>query len=203
MAGRTLVAKDAGTNRINGVAMKTVATAFAACLAFAATVMPAAASRYLQCVPFAREVSGIEIRGNAKTWWSQAAGRYERGSAPREGAVMAMPGIRKMPLGHVATVSKIVNDREVLLTHANWSRRGGIERNVRAIDVSEKGDWSKVRVWFAGNGDLGTTSYPVSGFIYPGKASPVPTGARADRGPLLSRDVFDMAALELQGGGGN
>src|SRR5690606_31545103 len=24
------------------------------------------------CVPFARAVTGIEIKGNAKTWWSQA-----------------------------------------------------------------------------------------------------------------------------------
>lgn len=132
-----------------------------------------AQARYLQCVPFAREVSGIEIRGNANTWWGQAQGRYDRGATPQVGAVMAFKATRSMPVGHVAMVSRIVNAREVLLTHANWSRRGGIERDVRAIDVSAAGDWSEVRVWFAGIGDLGTSSYPVSGFIYADKAPEV------------------------------
>jgi surface antigen len=129
------------------------------------TVAPAQA-RYLQCVPFAREVSGIEIRGNANTWWGQAAGRYERGHVPQEGAVMAFKATRGMPIGHVAMVSRVIDDREVLLTHANWSHRGGIERDVRAVDVSPAGDWSMVRVWYAGNADLGTTTYPLAGFIY-------------------------------------
>jgi surface antigen len=120
----------------------------------------------LQCVPFARQMSGIDIRGNAKTWWAKADGRYARGNEPREGAVLAMPGFGKMQLGHVAMVSKLVDDREVLLTHANWSRRGLIERNVRAVDVSEKGDWTQVKIWFAANRDLGTTRYPAYGFIY-------------------------------------
>jgi surface antigen len=174
-------------------------------LLLSAVPTTASASRYLQCVPFARAQSGIEIRGNAKTWWGQAAGRYERGSTPREGSVMAFPGIRKMPLGHVATVSRIVSDREVLLTHANWSRRGGIERNVRAVDVSDAGDWSRVRVWFAGNGDLGTTSYPVSGFIYAsGTPRPVvqPKPIFAARGPLLSDDIILMARVESGTTGG-
>jgi len=136
-----------------------------------ATAIPAQAKgKLLQCVPFAREVSGIEIRGNAWTWWAQAAGKFARGKTPKVGAVMSFQRTGKMPLGHVATVSAIVGDREVLLTHANWSRPGGIERNVRAIDVSEAGDWSKVKVWYAANGGLGTSAYPVNGFIYRGDA---------------------------------
>ena len=184
--------------------MNRVISCFGAVCALLVAAVPttASASRYLQCVPFARQISGVEIRGNAKTWWGQAAGRYERGSTPREGAVMAFPGIRKMPLGHVATVSKIVNEREVLLTHANWSRRGGIERNVRAVDVSDAGDWSRVRVWFAGNGDLGTTSYPISGFIYPSAALAQPKPVFAARGPLLSDDVIQMARVESGTTGG-
>ena len=73
-------------------------------IVLAASLLPATAnaSRYLQCVPFAREVSGIDIRGNAKTWWAQAADRYDRGSNPREGSVLAMPGYGKMGYGHVA-----------------------------------------------------------------------------------------------------
>ncbi|UKK86331.1 CHAP domain-containing protein [Sphingopyxis sp. BSN-002] len=133
---------------------------------------PAAARDYLQCVPFARAESGVEIRGNAKTWWSQAAGTYERGQEPRKGAVMAFAGTGGMPLGHVAVVKKIVSDREILIDHANWSpingRRGQIERNVRVVDVSSAGDWSMVRVWYAPIGDLGLRANPVQGFIYAG-----------------------------------
>lgn len=134
---------------------------------------PAMARGYLQCVPFARDESGVAIRGNAGTWWNQAAGVYDRGQEPREGAVMAFPGTRSMPIGHVAVVSKVINDREILISHANWSpiggRRGQIERNVRAVDVSAKGDWSMVRIWYAPIGDLGLRANPVQGFIYPGK----------------------------------
>lgn len=128
-----------------------------------ATAMPAQA-QFWQCVTFARSVTGIEIRGNAHTWWGQAAGRYERGQTPEEGAVMAFMSSGRMRLGHVAKVSKIVSPREVLLTHANWSYRGGVERDVRAIDVSDRGDWSKVQVWY--RGQMGLTRYPVYGFIY-------------------------------------
>ena len=148
----------------------------------------------LQCVPFARQVSGIDIRGNAKTWWHQAEGRYERGSTPAEGAVLAMPGSGRMRLGHVATVSKVVGAREILLTHANWSRRGGIERNVRAVDVSAQGDWSRVRIWYAANADLGTSSYPAYGFIYPSTAAakPLDDSRSVYR---LPTDIIELAAL--------
>jgi surface antigen len=171
--------------------MKFKAFLFAAFAVCASLVAPTAAqaSRYLQCVPYAREMSGIDIHGNAKTWWGQAAGVYERGSTPREGSVMNLPGYGKMRLGHVAMVSKVVNDREILLSHANWSRRGGIERNVRAVDVSDKGDWSRVKIWFAGIGDLGLTSYPVNGFIYPNAAKPRDQFR-------LGEDVMQMARLE-------
>ena len=127
-----------------------------------------ALAQFWQCAPYAREVSGIQIRGNANTWWDQAAGKYERGHDPKVGSVLAFKSYGKMRVGHVAMVSRIVSDREVLLTHANWSHGGAIERNVRAIDVSEAGDWSKVKVWFAPMGDLGLTAYPAYGFIYSG-----------------------------------
>lgn len=146
--------------------LKSLAARFA--LVVSCTLMTAvpASAKYLQCVPFAREVSGIDLRGNANTWWGQAAGRYDRGNTPAVGAVMAFKATSRMRVGHVAMVSRIVSDREVLLTHANWSTRGGIERDVRAVDVSPAGDWSQVRVWYAANHDLGTSVNPVSGFIY-------------------------------------
>ncbi len=124
----------------------------------------------LQCVPYARTVSGIQIYGDAHTWWGQAEGKYARGDRPKVGAVMAFKPYGRMELGHVAAVSKIVDSRTVLLRHANWSlidgARGQIENDVRAIDVSEDNDWSKVRVWFAPIQGIGGTAWPVQGFIY-------------------------------------
>ena len=130
------------------------------------TAAPASA-QFWQCVTFARSVSGIQIRGNANTWWGQAAGRYERGHAPKIGAVLAFDATHRMRVGHVAMVSRVVSEREVLLTHANWSHPGRVETDVRAIDVSAAGDWTQVRVQFGGA--MGTSSYPTKGFIYSGK----------------------------------
>lgn len=125
---------------------------------------------YLQCVPYARQLTGINIYGDAHTWWGQAEGRYARGKRPRVGAVMAFQPHGGSTLGHVAAVSKIIDSRTVLISHANWSpingRRGQIENNVRAIDVSPDNDWSEVRVWYAPIQGLGTTHWPLEGFIY-------------------------------------
>ena len=125
---------------------------------------------YLQCVPYARERSGVQIYGDARTWWDQAAGRYKRGNRPRPGAVMTFRPYGGMTLGHVAAVAKVIDGRTVLLDHANWSpidgRRGQIERGVKAVDVSPANDWSQVRVWYDPLQDLGTTAWPVAGFIY-------------------------------------
>ncbi len=125
---------------------------------------------YLQCVPYARQVSGINIFGDAYTWWGQAEGRYSRGYRPRVGAVMALKPHGGSRLGHVAAVSRIIDSRTILVRHSNWSpingRRGQIEDNVRVIDVSPANDWSEVRVWYAPLQALGGTHWPVQGFIY-------------------------------------
>ncbi|MBS0480358.1 MAG: CHAP domain-containing protein [Proteobacteria bacterium] len=168
---------------------------FAARFALAAvcalmTVAPAQA-RFWQCAPYAREVSGIQIFGNANTWWSQAAGKYERGSAPKVGAVLSFRSTGKMRLGHVATVAAIVSDREVLLNHANWSRRGGIEYTARAVDVSAAGDWSEVKVWYGPQGGLGTTAYPTNGFIY---ADGAPKSDQFEDEPKLPATQFASVA---------
>ena len=89
--------------------MKTVTMTLALALvplAGLATIAPAAQARVLlergvgaygsaapgvlQCVPYARNVTGIRIYGDAHTWWGQAAGKYPRGHEPRVGAVMAI-----------------------------------------------------------------------------------------------------------------
>lgn len=141
--------------------------------------LPEPAPRYhWECVPYARAISGMQIYGDAHTWWDQAEGHYQRGNRPRIGAVMAFIPHGRMALGHVATVSEIVDPRTLLISHANWSpingRRGQVERDVKVIDVSEAGDWSAVRVWYAPNKNLGGTAWPVHGFIYPSGSAPVP-----------------------------
>jgi surface antigen len=173
--------------------LKAFAARFA--LVFSCALMTAtpAAAQFWQCAPYAREISGIQIRGNANTWWSQAAGRYERGRAPKEGAVLAFEATRRMRVGHVAMVSKVVSEREVLLTHANWSRRGGIERDVRAVDVSAANDWSMVKVWYGPQHGLGTSAYPARGFIYSGHA-PAPPAVEMVAAPAADAGV-EIAAL--------
>jgi surface antigen len=151
---------------------------------------------YLQCVPYARQVTGIRIFGDAHTWWGQAEGHYARGTRPRVGAVMSFRPHGNMRLGHVAAVSRIVDSRTVLLRHANWSlingRRGQIEDNVRAIDVSPGNDWSEVRVWFAPIGALGGTHWPLNGFIYSQSAgrSPAINPAAQSRSSDLIGDII-------------
>ena len=128
------------------------------------------AENYWQCVPFARLMSGIQIFGDAHTWWSQAAGRYQRGYTPKAGAVLCFKPTGRMTLGHVAVVTQVLTDRVIQITHANWSLidgdRGHVEKNVTIVDVSPAGDWSSVKVWNDPSRDLGTTTYPTYGFIY-------------------------------------
>lgn len=143
---------------------------------------------HLECVPYARTTSGIQLYGDAWTWWRQAKGRYATGNAPRVGAVMAIKPFNNSRLGHVATVSRVIDTRTVLLSHANWSTPGGIERNVSALDVSPNNDWSEVRIWYGPSRNLGTTHWPVSGFIY--NARP---GARL-KDPVPERGEAQLAA---------
>ncbi len=130
----------------------------------------AQADGYWQCVPFARLMSGIQIFGDARTWWSQAVGKYDTGFVPRAGAVLCFKPTARMNLGHVAFVSQVLTDRVIQVTHANWSiidgGRGQIEKDVTVVDVSPAGDWSEVKVWYDPIRDLGTTVYPTHGFIY-------------------------------------
>jgi surface antigen len=130
----------------------------------------AVADIYWQCVPFARLISGIQIFGDARTWWTQATGKYDKGDAPKSGAVLCFKPVGKMQLGHVAVVSQVLTERVIQITHANWSRIGGargqVEEDVTVIDVSPTGDWSQVKVWYDSARDLGSTTYPTYGFIY-------------------------------------
>jgi len=150
-------------------------------IALAMAVLPASADAatnpFWSCAPFARMFSGVQLFGNAATWWNQAVGKYVRGEAPKTGSVMVFKAIGSMRSGHVATVSQIVSDRLIKVTHANWSSRGQVEHDVLVMDTSAKNDWSQVRVWFKNLHDLGTHSYPVYGFIYGKDSAATPVAA--------------------------
>jgi surface antigen len=123
----------------------------------------------LQCVPYARFLSGIGLRGDAWTWWGQAAGMFARGNHPEPGAVLSFPGTERMPLGHVAVVTQVLAARKILIDHANWPNaiveHGAISRDIQVEDVSPANDWTEVRVQFGEGGPMGSI-YPANGFIY-------------------------------------
>lgn len=142
-----------------------------AALVFGTVITVSAPASALQCVPFARDISGISIRGDAWTWWSSAVGSYDRGQTPRVGAVVVFQKTRMMHHGHVAVVTQVVNSREVLVDHANWGSRrtggrGQIAKGMSVVDISPRNDWSQVRVWNRRSDDYGTRVYPTYGFIY-------------------------------------
>jgi surface antigen len=122
----------------------------------------------ISCVPYAREVSGIMVSGNAWRWWNNAAGAYARGNQPEAGSVLNFRANSRMPLGHVAVVSHIINAREIVVDQANWggsAMRGSVSHNVAIVDVSEANNWSAVRVALGRDGGFGSV-YPTYGFIY-------------------------------------
>ena len=123
----------------------------------------------MSCVPYARERSGLRIAGDAWQWWQAAAGRYERSAAPKPGSVLVFQRTSRNPQGHVAVVSRVVSAREVRVDHANWSSgraRGQIALDQPVLDVSSRGDWSLVRVWYPPADDFGATQFPTYGFIH-------------------------------------
>ena len=122
-------------------------------------------SRRIYCVEYARLTSGIAIFGDARTWWDQAKASYAQATNPTPGAVMVFNTRRKMALGHVAVVKRVMSSREVIVDHANWGRDGKIYLNAPVIDVSENNDWSRVRVWNTRAGTMGNNTYSIKGFI--------------------------------------
>lgn len=125
----------------------------------------------LECAPYARQVSGIQLHGEAYSWWEQAAGRFDRGSVPRPGSVLVFRRSARLGSGHVSVVQRVVSDREIVVTQANWVPRR-VTRDEPVVDVSPGNDWSAVRVWWAPSLALGRTAYPTYGFI-----APAPLGA--------------------------
>jgi surface antigen len=131
----------------------------------------------LQCVPFARAESGVQIFGDAYKWWGAANGRYNREDRPSEGAVLVMKSWREVQRGHVAVVTRVLGKRHIIVDHANWLNDGQIYLDTPVEDVSKKGDWSRVRVWHTPSKKWGTRVYTVRGFILP-ELVPVETQTR-------------------------
>lgn len=121
----------------------------------------------LQCVPFARDASGVDIRGDANRWWKLAAGKYTRSHRPQTGSVFVMRGYKTARRGHVAVVRQILDDRTIVVDHANWGNDGRIYLSAPIRDESAKNDWSKVRVWYTPTNQWGRRLYRAKGFIYP------------------------------------
>lgn len=133
-----------------------------------AAVTPAAA---IQCVQYAREASGINLKGDAWQWWNAASGVYDRGRTPKDGAVLVFNRQGSMRYGHVSVVTRVLSNRLVLVDHANWapvrtSGRGAITTAVPVLDVSPKNDWTQVRVWFPPANDFGSRVYRTDGYVY-------------------------------------
>ena len=122
-----------------------------------------------QCVPYARTRSGVGIWGDAWTWWTKAAGRFDRSHQPRPGAVMVLVGYSGSESGHVAVVRRVLNSREIVVDHANWLNHGEVSLDNPVMDVSDSNDWSQVRVWYTPGRHYGGRVYPVAGFILPSR----------------------------------
>lgn len=152
----------------------------------------AAGARVIQCVAFAKSDAGIDISGNARDWWPNAEGVYERGARPEAGSVLSFRANGRMPLGHVAVVSAIDDSRTITIDQSHWNSRG-ISRDIVVKDVSEENDWTAVRVQLGTGGAFGSI-YPTHGFIYP----------RPDRGTMVANDthapipVLDEAPADLR-----
>jgi surface antigen len=119
----------------------------------------------MQCVPYARDHSGVNIHGDAYTWWDRAAGRYSRSSQPSAGSVMVLHNYAGADHGHVAVVRAQLSPREIRVDHANWLDDGSIYVNDPVEDVSSGNDWTLVRVFNLKTGAWGDRVYPVQGFI--------------------------------------
>ncbi len=120
----------------------------------------------VECAPFARALTGVNLSGNAADWWWQAEGRYARSRTPQVGSILVYRRSSRLPYGHVAVVSAVLSRRQIMVTQANWVHHRVTEDQL-VLDVSPDGDWSSVRVWWPPTNQMGTADYDVFGFIRP------------------------------------
>ena len=123
-------------------------------------------SSSIECAPYARQVTGVQLYGDAASWWDQADGRYAKSSDPVPGGVLVFRRSGRLPYGHVAVVRNQLSAREITVDQANWVHHR-VTTGEPVVDVSDANDWSQVRVWWDPAGNLGVTTYPAYGFIVP------------------------------------
>lgn len=145
----------------------------------------------LQCAPFARELSGIALYGDAADWWDGAEGRYGRGQSPMPGSVLVFQRSARIPSGHVSVVSRVMAARRIEVIQANWVP-GQLDEDQLVVDVSDGNDWTAVRVWYPPSNQLGAHTYETYGFVLP----PHPA-SRAE----LARATQPAARLAISSGG--
>lgn len=124
----------------------------------------------VECAPFARALSGVQLWGEAADWWNQARARYARAETPSVGSVLVLRRSGRLPSGHAAVVSQVIGRREILVTQANWVHHR-VSEDQPVIDVSPGNDWSLVRIWWPPAGQMGTAEYAAFGFIRPDRPS--------------------------------
>ena len=162
---------------------------------------PSRVAGSLECVPYARAHSSVNIRGDAYTWWEKAAGVYQRGNTPSEGSVMVMVGYAGRHRAHVAVVRHVITPREIRIDHANWLNDGAIYVNDPVLDVSPDNDWSQVKVWNIRSASWGTKVYAVRGFIGPGAPDSTPMASADDpiARQIASSDAAPVHARRARG----
>ena len=151
----------------------------------------------MECAPYAREVSGIQLYGDAADWWEAAAGRYGRSAEPSRGAVLVFRRSSRLPHGHVSVVAGLRSEREIAVTQANWVH-GRIAHDEPVVDVSPGNDWTAVRVWWEPSGVLGNTVYPTYGFVTRGGPPDVSRRGAPDVSRRSAPDVMSRAAPGLE-----
>ena len=120
----------------------------------------------INCAPFARELSGVALYGDANDWWSAASGRYRRGKSPEIGAVLVLPRQDRLPAGPVGVVSAGLAARQIHVIQANWEK-DMVDQDQLVVDVSERNDWTAIRVWYPPVNQMGSHTYRAYGFIAP------------------------------------
>ncbi len=157
----------------------------------------------LQCVPYARQQSGVEIFGNANRWWRLAAGKYHRSKVPAPGTVMVFNGSHEDPRGHVAVVRLVKDSRTLIVDHATWHGHGAITISNPVTDISPNNDRSQVKVLWIPGDQWGARTFSIAGFIYPehevASAGGV-TGSVGKRPSPRRRVTADSQSLAVKGG---
>ena len=53
----------------------------------------------VECAPFARALSGVQLHGDAEAWWQEASGRYQRAASTAVGSILVLGRSGSCPTG--------------------------------------------------------------------------------------------------------